>query len=284
MAITGHLAEFSLAEIFQFLEQGHKSGLLTITPLPEPVEADAPRTHYVWFQQGRIVGAANRSDQRGLMTLISQRGWLGDRAATRLAQSCSLSSPIGLCFKSQGLLQADQLKLLFYVQVMQQVCALFTHEDGWFHFDSGNQAPAMELTGLSAPAVEVTLSGLRALKNWSSLKDKLPDPASCLMAAISGKPSLKLNQIEWQVWEFTDGKTPLKAIAQHLQQPIDKILKVAFRLVLVNLVEEVPMIAAPPATGHQAAPQVASPADAEPSTNLSQSFLQNLLSFLTGQA
>ncbi|MBD2259726.1 DUF4388 domain-containing protein [Pseudanabaena sp. FACHB-2040] len=284
MAITGHLAEFSLAEIFQFLEQGHKSGLLTVTPLPEPVGADAPRTYYIWLHQGRIVGAANRSDQRGLMTLISQRGWLGDRAATRLAQSCSLSAPIGLCFKSQGWLQADQLKLLFYVQVMQQVCALFTHEDGWFHFDSGSQAPAMELTGLSAPAVEVTLSGLRALKNWASLEDKLPDPASCLVAAIEGKPSLKLNQIEWQVWEFTDGKTPLKVIAQHLQQPIDKIQKVAFRLSLVNLVEEVPMVAMPPAAEPQTVPQAEPAAEAEPSNNLSQSFLQNLLSFLTGQS
>jgi hypothetical protein len=283
MAITGHLAEFSLAEIFQFLEQGHKSGLLTITPLPEPVEPDAPRTHYIWFHQGRIVGAANRSDQRGLMTLISQRGLLGARAATRLAQSCSLSSPIGLCFKSQGYLQADQLKLLFYVQVMQQVCALFAHEDGWFHFESGSKAPSIELTGLSAPAVEVTLSGLRALKNWTSLEDKLPDPASCLVPVAEGKPSLKLNQIEWQVWEFTDGKTSLKAIAQHLQQPVDRILKIALRLILVNLVEEVPMIAAPPAEP-QAPPSAAPVAEAEAAANLSQSFLQNLLSFLTGQA
>ena len=139
MAITGHLAEFSLAEIFQFLEQGHKTGLLTITPLPEPTDQQTVRSHYIWFQQGRITAAANRSDGRGLARLISQRGWLGDRAAGRLMKSCDLSVPAGLCFKSQGILQADQLRMLFYIQVMQQVCALFAVEDGWFHFDTSQK-------------------------------------------------------------------------------------------------------------------------------------------------
>ncbi|HEY9761169.1 MAG TPA: DUF4388 domain-containing protein [Trichocoleus sp.] len=284
MAITGHLAEFSLAEIFQFLEQGHKSGLLLITPLPEPSESRSPRSHYVWFQQGRIVAAAHRSDYRGLLTLISQRGWLGDRAASRLAQTCDVGTPLGLCLKSQGALQADQLKLLFYTQVMQQVCALFSLEDGWFHFDSAQKAPVQEMTGLNAPAVEVTLAGLRALKNWTVLEDKLPDPTSSLMSVVSGKPSLKLSQTEWQVWEFTDGKTSLKEIAQHLRLPIEKVQQVAFRLIVVNLIEEMPMTASAPAEATAMSAPHSEPAPLEPESNLSHSFLQNLMSFLKGQS
>lgn len=283
MAITGHLAEFSLPEIFQFLEQGHKSGLLMITPVPEPAESGSPRSHYVWFQQGRIVAAAHRSDRRGLLSLISQRGWLGDRAASRLAQVCDLATPLGLCLKSQGALQGDQLKLLFYTQVMQQVCALFALEDGWFHFDSAQRAPAAEMTGLNAPAVEVTLAGLRALKNWMVLGDKLPDPSSSLVSVVAGKPNLKLNQSEWQVWEFTDGKTSLKEIAQHLRLPMQKVQQIAFRLIVVNLVEEMPMTASAPAEPAAAGPQP-EPAQIESEANLSPSFLQNLMSFLKGQA
>lgn len=302
MAITGHLAEFSLAEIFQFLEQGHKSGLLTITPLPEPSDQQTARSHYIWFQQGRITAAANRSDGRGLVRLISQRGWLGDHAAGRLMKSCDLSVPAGLCFKSQGILQADQLRMLFYVQVMQQVCALFAIEDGWFHFDTSQKTPLSEATGLSAPAVEVTLSGLRALKNWSVLEEKLPDPNSGLISVANGQPDLKLKQSEWQVWEFTDGQTSLKEIAKHLQIPLPKVQQIAFRLIVVSLVEEMPILnydpdpqmlvmsSRPNVAVHSAAPaQTSTPENApnpgasESQSPVSQSFLNNLMGFLKGQ-
>lgn len=283
MAITGHLVEFSLPEIFQFLEQGQKTGLLTIAPLPEPTDAKSPRTHYIWFQQGCIVAAANRSDRRGLLTIISQRGWVGDRALSRLVQSCAINTPTGLYLKTQGLLQADQLKLLFYVQVMQQVCALFTLEDGWFHFDSSQKAPTAELTGLSAPAVDVTLAGLRALKNWTTLADKLPAPASGLITTIAGKPALKLKQTEWQVWEFTDGHTSIQEIAQHLQLPVDKVQQIAFRLIVVNLVEEMPIIALPEAAS-DAGFDPFSEGISKGETHLSHSFLQNLMGFLKGQS
>ncbi len=292
MAITGHLAEFSMPEIFQFLEQGQKTGLLTITPLPEPEDAKTARSYYIWFQEGRIVAAANRSDQRGLAALISRRGWIGDRAAARLVQSCDLTMPAGLCLKSQGLLQADQLKLLFYVQVMQQVCALFTHADGWFHFDSRQHAPSAELTGLSAPAVEVTMAGLRALKNWTVLQAKLPRPESSLVSIVSGQPPLKLKQAEWQVWEFTNGQVPIKEIAHHLRLPLEKVQQIGFRLIVVNMVEEMPIVSAPivkPAEVDTSWDDVQATPVGDVGTSpldksLSSGFLNNLVGFLKGQS
>lgn len=283
MAVTGYLAEFSLAELFQFLEQGNKTGLLTICPL-----ADAPageqKNHHVWFNQGRIVAAASRLDQQGLLKLISQRGWLGDRAATRLAQICSVSTPMGLCLKSQGALTAEQLKLLFYAQVMRQVCALFTLKDGWFQFDSKVPLPVAEMTGLNAPATEVTLAGLRALKDWAALADKLPEPTSALISVIEGKPQARINQSEWQVWEFTSGTISLNLIAKQLQLPVDKVRQIAFRLIVAGLAEEVPL-----QTGITAPTTPISTSDMELSTpsaettGVSQSFLKSLVGFLRGK-
>jgi hypothetical protein len=291
MAITGHLAEFSLAEILQFLEQGHKTGLLTIFALPEAQPPNAQTNHYIWFNQGNVVAAANRSDHRGLIALISQRGWLGDRAVSRLAQTCAPKTPLGLCLKSQGLLQAEQLKLLFYTQVMRQICALFSLPDGWFHFDSKAVLPLAEMTGLSAQASEVTLSGLRALKDWSALMDKLPEASSSLVAVKEGKPSLRLNQLEWAVWEFTNGNLSLKAIAQQLQVPLEKIQQAAFRLMVVGLVEEVPMIEERPPLSREADPDPLDDgslpetmAQSSGVNTVSQSFLHNLMGFLKGHA
>jgi Domain of unknown function (DUF4388) len=245
MTITGYLAEFSLAELFQFLEQGNKVGLLSICSLGD-ADPSERHNHNIWFNSGRIVAASSVLDHQGLLRMINRRGWLGDRAASRLAQTCAPDTPMGLCLKSQGVLNAEQLKLLFYAQVMQQVCALFALKDGWFQFDAKAPLPIAEMTGLSAPATEVTLAGLRALKDWSALADKLPDPASALISAIDGKPQLRLNQTEWQVWEYTSGTVSISAIAKQLQLPIDKVQQIAFRLMVSGLAEEMPLIAEAP--------------------------------------
>ncbi|WP_008311186.1 DUF4388 domain-containing protein [Leptolyngbya sp. PCC 6406] len=290
MAITGHLAEFSLAEIFQFLDQGHKTGLLTITPLPEPTDPRLPRSHYVWFQQGRVVAAAHRSDGRGLANLICQRGWLGDRAAGRLAQTCGPQHPLGLHLKTQGILDSEQIKLLFYVQVMRQVCALFAQADGWFHFDGQQTVPMAEMTGLNAPATDVTLAGLRALRDWQALEDKLPDPASALLALTPTKPNLKLNALEWQIWEYTQGDISLSAIAAQLNCTVRQLQQAAFRLIVVGLVEEMPLLpmTIPPSTPIEESPPAypvelaTTPAAAIANhSQVSHSFLQNLMGFLT---
>lgn len=302
MAITGHLAEFSLAEIFQFLDQGHKTGLLTITPQSPRRDVNPARSHYIWFQQGRVVAAANRSDGQGLTSLIGQRGWMGEHAIERLAQTCPGRTPLGIYLKSQGLLDAEQLKLLFYVQVMRQVCALFALADARFHFEAQVQLPVAELTGLNAPATEVTLAGLRVLRDWRALETKLPNLDSALLALTPRRPSLKLNQLEWRVWEFTQGDLALKDIAAQLDCSPDTLRQAAFRLIVVGLVEEIPLLpVAPPVPPTDASARdgdLATVAVAVSAGNLtaktstppvlragqrqvSHSFLQNLVGFLS---
>ncbi len=287
MAITGHLAEFSLPEIFQFLEQGSKTGLLTIVAEPRPHQPSGE--HYLWFRQGHVVAASHRSDHRGLISLICQRGWLGDRAALRLAQCCPSDRPLGVSLKNRGILDASQLKLLFYIQVMRQVCSLFTLPDAWFHFDSKAQIPYQELTGLHATAREVTLAGLRTLKNWSALEDKLPDMTSALINVVDGRPPVKLSSTEWQIWEFTDGHTPLSAIASQLHFSSKKLQRVAFRLIVAGLVEELPTWGRPYGSetpqNHETTPISSFPLqNGSASPALSPSFFRNLVSFLRRQA
>lgn len=151
MSITGSLSDFSLPEILQFIEQGHKTGLLTVRTLSESQESKSS-VHYIWVKQGRIVGAANRVDQQGLIMLIEQRQWVSNRVITKLAQLCPTDKPLGKHLFNQGVLRAEQLKELFLLQVLQYVCALFHLKDGIFEFDQNVPLPRRELTGLSLAA------------------------------------------------------------------------------------------------------------------------------------
>jgi Domain of unknown function (DUF4388) len=241
MSITGYLSEFSLPELFQFLEQGQKTGLLTINSLTTE-RTTTGKSFYIWFREGMILAGANQLNNQGLMGLIKQRKWHGEEVLQKVADSCPLGTPYGLCLKSQGLVDADQLKILFSVQVLRQVCDLFSLSEGFFSFETEASFPVTEMTGLSTPANEVTLSGLRALKNWTALADKLPAPSSGLSSLLDGKPKMSLNSYEWQIWEYTKGNTTIQEIAENLDLELKNVQQIAFRLIVVGLVEEIPML------------------------------------------
>lgn len=279
MSITGSLTDFSVPEIFQFIEQGHKTGLLTLTALPE-YQATPPPVHYIWTYQGRIVAAANRLDHQGLVSLIDQRQLVSDRVFDKLVHwCCPINEPLGLYLKNQGVLQAEQLKRIFQVQVLQQVCALFQLQDGRFKLDQNVPIPTREMTGLSIPATEATLMGLRALRKWDALEEKLPDPNGGLVSTIDGQPRYRLNAQESMVWEYAKGTVSLKTIARQISLPIEKVQQIAFRLITLGIAEEVPLVVGTLPT-HAVDPLPAQLIDEAEKQNVSQSFMQNLVGFL----
>jgi hypothetical protein len=152
MCITGTLTDFSLPEIFQFIEKGRKTGLLTLRALPG-YQATPPTVHYIWVYQGRIVAAANQLDQQGLVKLIEQWQVVSERVFDKLIHwCCPINEPLGLYLRNQGVLKREQLKLLFHIQVLEPVCALFQLKDAQFKFEQNGLIPTREMTGLSVPA------------------------------------------------------------------------------------------------------------------------------------
>jgi hypothetical protein len=303
MTITGNFADFSLPELLQFLDQGKKTGILYIEFIAEDHDHKRKQVYYIWLHQGRIVSASDRLDQQGLTLMIAQRGWISERVISRVTQISSsfANSPLGLCLKSQGLLQPEQLKLLFNSQVLRPVCALFQVKDAIFRFEPTPTLPLGEMTGLSMSATEVILVGLRALRDWSALEEKLPDPTSGLSGLMVKQPKLQLNAQEWQVWEFVNGQVSLQYIANQLNLPIATVQQIAFRLIVVGLAEEYFMVAATPTFTLEeplsaSAPTITFPESVQETVSasktteksteksekstVSQSFLKNLVSFL----
>jgi hypothetical protein len=284
MAITSCLAEFSLPELFQFLDQGSKTGLLSLRFQPDP-KSQEKRVRHALIHQGRIVAVTNRLDHQCLLAMICQRGWISPEALREQVNRCPANIPIGLYLKTQGFLQPEQLRLLFHAQVLQQVCALFRLKDARFKFDSKATLPTTEMTGLSLSATEATLMGLRVLRDWKSLAEKLPEPTSALSRVIIGKSHLRLDSLEKRVWQLADGSVPLVAIATQFKQPVEIIQQTAFRLISVGLVAEVPTItpSRSKSSGEDVLESVAVATNSSKESNgqvLSTSFMQSLLGFL----
>lgn len=274
MSVTGYLSDFSLPEVLQFLQDGKKTGLLSIQSLPD--FGEAAKYYFLWLNKGRIVSATSRLDGRCFASLLHRRRYVTALMITRLIRRCPPDVPLGSFLRSKDVLQPQQLKMLFAIQVIQQISGLFQLHNGRFRFDNKAPLPKVEMTGLSIPASEVTLPGLRALKDWNALEDKLPQPHSGLRSLGNGKPNVRINQQEWKLWTLTDGETALNQLSTQLGVSIEETQRIAFRLIFVGLAEEVPMLVSVPTV------DLIEPAfSQEPEENkVSPNFLKNLMGYL----
>jgi Domain of unknown function (DUF4388) len=234
MEITGQLLEFSLLNIFQFIEQFHQTGLLSLQP--EAIDESQPgKSCYLWFQTGGIVAIAEQLDNKHLLSMIEKRGWLAAELLNILSAPNSIEHALGVELKTSGQLNTEQLQVLFHAQVIQPVCGLFKLSRGHFTFNSQATLPKLEMTGLSLPVAEATLLGLRVLRDWKPFAAKLPTPSDIFNKNIVAKSRFQLDAQEGQVWELANGKNSIEAIAKQLQQPLETIQQIAFRMKVVGL-------------------------------------------------
>lgn len=294
MSISSSFTDFSLAELFQLIDRGRKSGCLTVCTLPDlKINGSKSQYYYIWFRQGLVVATANRLNGNGLVEKIEQRGWMTKQTQDKVSSIAKTNIPLGLDLKTQGVLSAEQLNLLFASQ-LQQVRQLFEIQKGVFKLDSKAVLPVLEMTGLSVRATEVALMSLRVLKNWAGLADALPNAGSAIESITQVKSQLHLNPFEWQVWEFANGSVSLNAIASVLNQPVAIVQQAAFRLMVAGLVEEVPFI--PHFSAFQDYPMESDSLNTSLTTKktresreskpltVSTSFLQNLVGFLRSKS
>ena len=245
MSLTGCLAEYSLVEIFNFVHDGDKTGLLSI-------EADRCMSRYldnsyaISFQAGRIMSVT--TGHKGLLKMISQRNWLSAEQITGLSFHASkIGQPLGTHLKSCNLLDAEQLGLLYDAQVTAGICTLFgENHSGRFNFDPRAPLSYPEMTGISLPAKEVSLLGLRMLRDWSGLTAKLPAPTSGLLRLTASVPTVRLDTQESKVWNLALGELSIDQIARQLGLGVEKVQQISFRLIAIGLVHDISMEPSPP--------------------------------------
>jgi hypothetical protein len=291
MSLTGYLSDYSLAEIFNFVQEGNKSGLLSIEP-DRCLSRSLDNAYYISFQTGRIVAASNGHglEYRGLLKMMEQRRWLSPEQVTGLSiNAVKLGQPLGTYLKSCNAIDSSQLKLLFDAQVVASICKLFGEiHHGRFLFDP--QAPLIypEMTGISLTAQEISLLGLRMLRDWTGLSAKLPAPEAALQRVSSTPPDLRLDSQELKVWKLALGEMSIANIAAQLELELERVRQIGFRLCAIGLVREVLLVQASRSIVNPVVDvedvRTSSAASGATNTPVSASFLGKLMGLLKQKA
>ncbi|MBD2327465.1 DUF4388 domain-containing protein [Alkalinema sp. FACHB-956] len=235
--------------MLRFLHQHRQSGLLTISLDDHDSNHSAHHLGMnttdmsccIWLSYGRIVAVSDDQEVGCLLGMLSQRRWLSPATIARLQQFSKLDKPLGLFLKSKGILQAEQIKLLFHAQVLQRIGTLFKYQLGSFNFTQGVEASVMEMTGLSISVAEALLLGLRVLRDrdWAAFEDKLPQATSALVRCETQNHPFVLDSLERKVWDTASGGLSIVEQAKLLNKPVACIQQVAYRLIMVEILKEV---------------------------------------------
>lgn len=247
MPLHSSFADFSLVECFRLIEQGRKTGRLTVSYSMDDSAEEIKR--YFWFTQGRFVAASQTLDGNDLASEIIRRNWLSQRVLEKLIKLSKQGRPLGLNLKLMGALPSEQLATLFGFQ-LRQLTPILEIRQGEFQLDC--QAPILypEMTGLSLGAMEVAVGALRRVQNWKALEAILPQKTSALQRWKTGGRTMKLTGMEKGVFEYADGRTAIAQISQLLGYGVDATRYAAFRLMIANLVDEVPPLPDYPKTSY----------------------------------
>ena len=238
MNLQGLTSEFSLPELFKFLQESQQTGRLSLKPVKDSnLEG---KSYYFWFEKGKLLAASNRLDGLGLLNILQARSLIQSATLPRILRQCPPKVTLGQFLKDRAALTSKQLTSLFASQVLRHTCALLTATDVRFAFRASYPLPYLEMTGVSIPPTDVTLPSLRVLKDWRTLTDKLPSPSSGLKL-VGDSFSYRLQTQEKNVLRLAQDGLSLSEISKALKLPIQDIQKTGFRLIFVGLVKEVPL-------------------------------------------
>lgn len=240
MLLQGYTSDFSLPELFKFLQASQQTGRLTLKPIPETCSNDG--RHFLWFDQGNLVAASNRLDGLGLLTLLQNRALLRDSTLPRLLRQCPAKTALGQFLRDNTLLSHRQLKSLFASQVLNRTYVLLQALNVNFVFQPLYPFPYLEMTGVKIQATEITLPSLRILKDWDALADKLPSLDSGLKPVNSEILKYRLNTHEKAILCLAHKDNSLARMAAMLKLTPVEVQKIGFRLIFVGIVDEVPLI------------------------------------------
>jgi hypothetical protein len=249
MTISGSLETFSLPELFQIIDSGHKSGKLIFKPDIEikDINSDLHGTFELWFDRGNFVTIINSLKYQSLIDEIQTNTWVSSKLLVKSKYSCPKNTPFGNYLQEQNFITQSQIDSLFKAQV-DTVCKLFNISSAQFKFEEldhdnkipsdGELLPYKEMTGKQKKASELTLEGMRILLNWSHFAEELPAKDMGLQKLVNHHDS-QFTTLENHLWNAANGSISLNKIALTNGFSIEEVQQAALAMIFIGLVEEV---------------------------------------------
>lgn len=161
MEITSKSSEFPLPELFQFLDQRQVTGCLSLKIFSDYYEELKPQIFNIWLNQGHIIALSKEEHRQDVYDLAVSREWMSPFAARKLKERAPKEQAAGPYLEAQGVLSFEQLRSLFFREVVHRATSLCNASNALFSFHTTTDLPLADMTGFRMTANQVAAQGIQ---------------------------------------------------------------------------------------------------------------------------
>ena len=229
MPIEGPLRELGIHDVFQLLDLGRETGVLTVT---SRIRQNHGTVH---FSNGTVVHAAIGSNPHPLGEVLLRAGRISeaDLQRARGMQRRGDGRRLGEILTAIGALTRGELERYVRQQIAEVVFEIMNWREGYFRFVEGPLEDTESEAGVRLPTTSLLLEAARRIDEWSRISERIP---SLGMVAVLAPPvddprgRLELLPGEWEVLAAIDGQRDLRAIGRSLGRSDFDICRTVFGL------------------------------------------------------
>lgn len=231
--LQGNIEKFTLAEIFQLIAAGRKSGTLGIQRDDSIV--------MIYFDRGEIIYGYGPRQTFHLGQLLKERGKLDAKQLDEAVQTQARtdnSRRLGEILIEKRFIDRADLQSVVQEQVSELLYSLLAWQTGSFKFYE-NQYPTDEEITVRLSVENVILEGLRRLDEANWIAETLPnlDTVYTLSAAQGGRNrAVTLEANEWNTMALIDGHRTLNQVCATSQITREETLRVLAKLKLAGII------------------------------------------------
>lgn len=211
MSLTGNLSTMSLAEIFQWLNSGTKTGTLRL-------ESKTGLIKDVYFDNGTI-NSASSSDPRELIGqyLLNCNKINEKQLVHALERQRRDHVLLGKILVQEGILNQEELSEILCTISEEIIYDLFLWKEGKFEFYDGI-LPERELPNMNLDITHIVLEGARREDEWLQIKDAFPDDATVILPNVEKiAENLPLTPENANILKYIDGSRSLLELTRFVR-------------------------------------------------------------------
>ncbi len=229
MPIEGPLKELGIHDVFQLLDLGRETGVLTVTSRIRQNRGT------VYFEEGSVVHAVIGSNPHRLGDVLLRAGKIteADLQRARGMQHRGDARRLGEILVDIGSLTRGELERSVRQQIAEVVFEIMNWREGYFSFTEGPLDRLPVEATVRLPGGSLLLEAARRIDEWSRIATRIPHLG--LVPALAPPHTaeqgrLELLPVEWEILSAVDGERDLREISRLLHRSEFDVSRAVFGL------------------------------------------------------
>ncbi len=240
MSISGNLKTMELAELFQWLSQGGKTGTLVIN--------NGLVEKRIYFSEGNIIATASSNPREYLGHFLVSHGYIDEHVLAKAMEMQDANKMLlGKILVTIGAIEEADLDRMLRLKSEETVYEVFTWPEGEFRFHDG-ELHDFHMIPMSLKVTGLVLEGAQRVDDWGRIRKRIPSDQMVPVATGALEPPEDDARAR-HILSFVDDDRSIEEIALHSHSSEFHVFRVLFEQVergRIKLVRPRSVAASPP--------------------------------------